>query len=48
LALTGHFLARDAFGAQHRPLPRARQMLYDRVAALAAESDSTPEGSDAG
>ena len=38
LALTGHFLARDAFGAQHRPLPRARQMLYDRVAALAGES----------
>ena len=48
LALTGHFLARDAFGAQHRPLPRARQMLYDRVAALAAESNTTPEGSDAG
>ena len=38
LALTGHFLARDAFGAQHRPLPQARQMLYDRVAVLAAES----------
>jgi DNA repair protein RecO (recombination protein O) len=48
LTLTGHFLARNAFGAQHRPLPRARQMLYDRVAALAAESDSIPEGSDAG
>jgi DNA repair protein RecO (recombination protein O) len=47
LALTGHFLARDVFGAQHRPLPRARQMLYDRVAALAGESD-TSEGSDAG
>ena len=47
LALTGHFLARNAFGAQHRPMPRARQMLYDRVAALAAESDA-PEGSDAG
>ncbi len=47
LALTGHFLARDAFGAQHRPLPRARQMLYDRVAALADESGTT-EGSDAG
>lgn len=38
LTLTGHFLARDAFGAHHRPLPLARQMLYDRVAALAAES----------
>ncbi len=48
LALTGHFLARDAFGARHRPLPRARQMLYDRVAALAAESGTTSEGSDAG
>jgi DNA repair protein RecO (recombination protein O) len=48
LALTAHFLARDAFGAQHRPLPRARQMLYDRVAALAGESGTTGEGSDAG
>ena len=48
LALTGHFLARDAFGARHRPLPRARQMLYDRVAALAAELGTTSEGSDAG
>lgn len=36
LKLTGHFLARDAFGHQHRPLPPARHMLYDRVAALAA------------
>ena len=34
LRLTGHFLARDAFGNQHRPLPQARAMLYDRVAAL--------------
>jgi DNA repair protein RecO (recombination protein O) len=39
LALTGHFLARDAFGAQHRPLPRARQMLYERVVALVGESN---------
>jgi DNA repair protein RecO (recombination protein O) len=38
LTLTGHFLARDAFGPHHRPLPAARRMLYDRVAALAAES----------
>jgi DNA repair protein RecO (recombination protein O) len=38
LRLTGHFLARDVFGARHRPLPMARQMLYDRVAALADES----------
>ena len=36
LRLTGHFLERDAFGHQHRPLPSARTMLYDRAAALAA------------
>lgn len=36
LRLTGHFLARDAFGNQHRPLPQARAMLYDRVAGMAA------------
>ena len=35
LRLTGHFLARDAFGQHHRPLPAARQMLYDRAATLA-------------
>ena len=35
LRLTGHFLERDAFGHQHRPLPAARAMLYDRVAGLA-------------
>jgi DNA repair protein RecO (recombination protein O) len=34
LRLTGHFLARDAFGHQHRPLPQARTMLYDRVSAM--------------
>jgi DNA repair protein RecO (recombination protein O) len=34
LALTGHFLARDAFGLQHKPLPPARLRLVDRVAAL--------------
>lgn len=37
LRLTGHFLERDAFGHQNRPLPAARAMLYDRVAALASE-----------
>ena len=49
LRLTGHFLARDAFGHQHRPLPQARRMLYDRVAAMAAppvkpdqQKDDTP------
>lgn len=36
LRLTGHFLERDAFGHRHRPLPAARHMLYDRVAALTA------------
>jgi DNA repair protein RecO (recombination protein O) len=36
LRLTGHFLARDAFGHQHRPLPQARRMLYDRVSAMVA------------
>ena len=36
LALTGHFLARDAFGSQHRPVPPARVRLSDRVAAMAA------------
>ncbi len=35
LKLTGHFLERDAFGHQHRPVPPARHMLYDRVLALA-------------
>jgi DNA repair protein RecO (recombination protein O) len=38
LRLTGHFLTRDLFGGRHRPLPMARQMLYDRVAALVADS----------
>jgi DNA repair protein RecO (recombination protein O) len=36
LRLTGHFLARDAFGSRHRPLPEARHRLAERVAALAA------------
>lgn len=35
LRLTGHFLARDAFGGHHRPLPAARVALYDRVTVLA-------------
>jgi DNA repair protein RecO (recombination protein O) len=41
LRLTGHFLARDAFGQRHRGLPRPRLMLYDRVAALAATEELT-------
>ncbi len=40
LRLTGHFLARDAFGLHHKPLPQARLALYDRVTALA---EPTPE-----
>ena len=44
LRLTGHFLERDAFGHHNRPLPAARQMLYDRVAALAAESEQQNAG----
>jgi DNA repair protein RecO (recombination protein O) len=38
LRLTGHFLQRDAFGHHHRPLPLARLMLYDLVAAYTTES----------
>ncbi len=34
LRLTGHFLARDAFGARHRAMPTARLLLYDRVCGL--------------
>jgi len=32
LKLTSHFLARDVFGARHRPLPPARERLYDMLA----------------
>ena len=42
LALTGHFLSRDAFGLHHKPLPQARRMLYDRVTLLAA-TESPPD-----
>ena len=35
LRLTGHFLARDAFGHQHRPLPAAREALDTLVSVLA-------------
>jgi DNA repair protein RecO (recombination protein O) len=42
LALTGHFLSRDAFGLHHKPLPHARRMLYDRVTLLAA-TESPPD-----
>jgi DNA repair protein RecO (recombination protein O) len=43
LRLTGHFLARDVFGTHNKPLPAAREMLADRVAALAgATPGETP------
>ena len=40
LRLTGHFLERDAFGHQHKPLPPARHRLADQVAALGGGSSS--------
>jgi DNA repair protein RecO (recombination protein O) len=48
LRLTGYFLARDAFGHQHRPLPLARGMLYDRVSAMAADHGKDDVTKDAG
>lgn len=39
LKLTGHFLAQNVFALQHRPLPEARQLLYDRAAAMASEME---------
>lgn len=44
LRLSGHFLARDAFGQRHLPLPAARQRLVERVEKLAAEEASIPTG----
>ena len=44
LKLTGHFLARDAFGTHHRPLPAARQFLYERVASQAEKEMTTDAG----
>jgi DNA repair protein RecO (recombination protein O) len=44
LRLTGHFLARDAFGHRHLPLPQARLRLSDRVDAMAAaQASPTPD-----
>jgi DNA repair protein RecO (recombination protein O) len=34
LVLTGHFLARDALGPLHRPMPAARERLAERVRGL--------------
>ena len=39
LRLTGHFLARDAFGIHHRPLPQPRLALYDLIEKLAGENN---------
>jgi DNA repair protein RecO (recombination protein O) len=39
LRITGHFLARDVFGARHRPLPTARQRLYDLITERLAERE---------
>ena len=44
LKLTGHFLARDALGTQHRPLPAARQFLFDYVASAATKEVATDAG----
>lgn len=44
LRVTGHFLGKDAYGHRHLPLPAARAMLFDRVAALAVPAR---EGTDA-
>ena len=35
LRLTGHFLAKNLFGARHTGVPAARTLLYDRVTAFA-------------
>jgi len=40
LRLTGHFLARDVFGLQHRSLPSARIALFDRRVADAAAAET--------
>jgi len=37
LKLTAHFLARDVFGARHKPLPPARERLYDLIVDRVAE-----------
>ncbi|KGB22855.1 DNA recombination and repair protein RecO [Acetobacter tropicalis] len=54
LRLTSYFLARDAYGQRHRPMPAARERLEERVARLAdaeekaetlVEHDQPPEKS---
>ena len=41
LRLTGHFLARDAFGARHQPVPAARARLQDMIEAMRAGAAGT-------
>ena len=41
LRLTGHFLARDAFGQRHRPLPAARLRLLEMVERMTPPRDET-------
>ena len=41
LLLTGHFLARDAFGFRHQPLPAVRLRLLDMVARLGGTGAGT-------
>ena len=47
LRLTGHFLAREAFGARHLPLPQARVALYDTVCRMMPKTQNK-EDQDAG
>ncbi len=42
LRLTAHFLARDAFGHTHKPLPPARLRLADRIEAEAGRAEAHP------
>ena len=44
LRLTGHFLARDVFGSRHRPLPEARQALYERLSKRLEDKDGDHAG----
>ncbi|NKC30355.1 DNA repair protein RecO [Falsiroseomonas selenitidurans] len=48
LRLTGHFLARDVFGVQHRPLPAARLMLADILAGERAGDRAAGAGGSGG
>ena len=47
LRLTGHFLARDAFGVHNRPLPPARLALYDRVVRMTVPVSDEDASADA-